>query len=249
MKDGIKHMSTKAPDGINKKEAKNELNQLQKKFFRLHNLMSAESKHAILVILQGLDAAGKDGTVKHVFSHVNPADCVVTSFKAPTAEEKKHDWMWRIYPHFPEKGILQIHNRSYYEDVIVPSVNKQIKDEDMQHRMEFINAIEKHLTLNDITILKFYLHISPEEEKKRLDKRKKDPARHWKYDPADKNTEKHFSKFIDVYNEIIKKCADPVPWHIVPADDKWYRNYYISKTLVETLEGFNMKYPLVNPDI
>jgi PPK2 family polyphosphate:nucleotide phosphotransferase len=245
----LKDISTKAPGSITKKEAKKALKKLHEKFFSLHNLLSAESKHAVLVILQGLDASGKDGTVKHVFSHVNPADCVVTSFKAPTAEELKHDWMWRIFPHFPAKGVLQIHNRSYYEDIIVPKVHKELPDKDISARMDFINAVERHLTDCGTIIMKFYLHISVEEEAKRLEKRKKDPTRHWKYDPADKNTEKHFKNFISVYDDILNTCNDPVPWHVVPADDKWYRNYFISEKIVETLEGLKMKYPNKNPDL
>jgi PPK2 family polyphosphate:nucleotide phosphotransferase len=243
MKIKLKDISTKAPGDITKKESRKKLEKLQKKLFSLHNLMNAEGKHAILVILQGLDASGKDGTIKHVFSHVNPADCVVTSFKAPTLLELSHDWMWRIYPHFPAKGILQIHNRSYYEDIIVPTIHKQLPKDIISKRMDFINAIENHLSVTGTIILKFYLHISQEEEHERLNKRREDPTRHWKYDPADKNTEEHFKDFIKVYDHILNTCNDPVPWHIVPADNKWYRDYFILTTIVDTLEGLDMKYP------
>jgi len=243
MKIKLHDISTKAPDGLKENDIKKNHDKLQKKLFDLNNLQFAEGKHALLIILQGLDASGKDGTVKHVFSHINPADCIVTSFKAPTIEELKHDWMWRIYPHLPAKGILQIHNRSYYEDIIVPSIQKTVPKKIINHRMDFINATENHLSLCGTTILKFYLHISRDEEKKRLAKRRSDPNRHWKYDPLDKNTESHFKEYIKIYDEILNKCSDPVPWNIVPADDKWYRNYYILDTIVKTLEGFDMKYP------
>jgi PPK2 family polyphosphate:nucleotide phosphotransferase len=244
----LREISTKAPDDIHKKEAKKQLGKLQKKLFSLHNLMHAEGKHAVLVILQGLDASGKDGTVKHVFSHVNPGSCNVTSFKAPSIGELSHDWMWRIYPHFPAKGILEIHNRSHYEDVLMPAVYDKATKESIKQRMEFINAVENHLTVNGTTILKFYMHISAKEESKRLKKRKKDPTRHWKYDPDDHNTEKHFDEFMDVYDDILNKC-NTVPWHVVPADQKWYRNYFIMEKIVQTLERFKMQYPKTNPDL
>ncbi|MEO6541639.1 MAG: polyphosphate kinase, partial [Ferruginibacter sp.] len=175
----INDLSTKAPDGIKKKEAEKELKKLNSRIFELQNLFYAEGKHALLIILQGMDTSGKDGTIRHVFSCINPQGCGVKSFKTPTEEEKSHDFLWRVYPEFPEKRMFQIFNRSYYEDILFPVVHHLIDKKEVTQRHKLINEVEEHMQKNGTIILKFFLHISEKEQKSKIEERLSDPEKKW----------------------------------------------------------------------
>jgi PPK2 family polyphosphate:nucleotide phosphotransferase len=239
----INEISTNAPDGINKSSANKQLKKLQTQLFELQNLFYAEGKHSLLIILQGMDTSGKDGTIRHVFSCINPQGCRVKSFKTPTEEEKLHDFLWRIYSELPEKRMMQIFNRSHYEDILFPIVHGLLDKKEVAERHTVINKFEEHLQNNNTIILKFYLHISKKEQLERLETRMKDPEKKWKYNVADKKESKKWSDYMDAYQNVFDGCNKHNPWIVVPADQKWYRNYLVATTLVETLENLKMKYP------
>lgn len=234
---------TKPKDGIDKKEAEDKTLKLKEELFELQNLLYAEHKHSLLIVLQGMDAAGKDGTIRHVFSSVNPMGINVKAFKVPTEEEQSHDFLWRVHPHAPAKGMIQIFNRSHYEEILVPTVHKTLPREKVEMRYDFINSFEKNLVESGTVILKFFLHISREEQAARIKERLTRPHKKWKYDPADKREAANWDAYMEVYEKIFKRCSPEIPWHIVPADHKWYRNYYIAKTMVEMMNSLKMKYP------
>ena len=236
-------ISTRPPKGATKKELKNKMLTLHKKLFGLQNILFAENKHPILILLQGIDTAGKDGTIRHVFSCINPMGCNVKSFKAPTEIERKHDFMWRIYPNLPEQGMIEIFNRSHYEDILVPTVQETLPEEVIGERYDFINCFEKQLKTSGTIILKFYLHISKSQQAKRIKARKKDPHKKWKYDKSDDKAAKNWQAYQAVYEKIIQKCSLEVPWIIVPSDKKWYRNYFVAKTMVDELQNLKMRFP------
>ena len=242
-------ISTRAPKEFDKDETKKETEKLRKKLEELQNLLYAESKHAVLIILQGLDASGKDGAIKHVFSGVNPQGISVQSFKAPTAEELSHDFLWRIHPFAPAKGAIRIFNRSHYEDVLVTRVHGQCTNEMAQLRFQAINHFEQLLQNHNSTlILKFYLHISQEEQKERLNERLENPAKKWKYNPNDFKEAARWEQYMEAYEDVFQYCND-IPWTIVPADQNWYKEYVIIKTLTEALSSLNMQYPLLEEKI
>ena len=232
-----------APDSVNKKDANANLDKLRERLFSLQNLFYATRAHALLVILQGMDASGKDGTIRHVFSCVNPQGCNVKSFKTPTEEEKSHDFLWRIYANLPEKGMIQIFNRSHYEDILFPLVHGLIDKKEMEERQTVINQFEAHLQHSNTIILKFYLHISKKEQRQRIEARLTNPEKKWKYNKSDKEEAKKWGAYMDTYQDVIDGCAKTNPWIIIPSDEKWYRNYLVAKTIVETLENLKMKYP------
>ncbi len=242
MKD-INDISTQAPDNIIKSDTNEELLKLRQQLFILQNIFYAESKHALLIILQGMDTSGKDGTIRHVFSCINPQGCIVKSFKTPTEEEKLHDFLWRIYANLPEKRMIQIFNRSHYEDILFPVVHGLLDKKEVQERHEMINRFEEHLQKSGTIILKFYLHISKEEQHKRLEKRVTNPEKKWKYNSGDKKEAKKWDDYINAYQNVLDGCGKNNPWIVVPADEKWYRNYLVANTIVETLENLKMKYP------
>lgn len=235
--------STRAPKDLDKKEIKEETVKLLEKLNELQNLLYAESKHSVLIILQGMDASGKDGVIRNVLGRMNPQGVMVQSFKVPTEEEKAHDFLWRIHKHAPAKSMIQIFNRSHYEDVLVTRVHGWCDDATAQKRFDAINDFEELLTLQNSTqILKFYLHISVEEQQERLNERMENPAKHWKYNKKDFEEAKLRDKYLQMYEDIFENC-NAIPWIIVPADQNWYKEYLITKTLVDTLEGLNMEYP------
>lgn len=207
-------------------------------------LLYAEKKHALLVVLQSMDAGGKDGTIRHVMSGLNPQGCRVTSFKAPTAEEAGHDFLWRVHKVVPAKGEIGIFNRSHYEDVLVVRVHKLVPQAIWSKRYDQINDFERALAESNVTILKFFLHISKDEQKKRLEQRLDDPAKRWKISPADFEERKLWDEYQKAYEDAISRCGTPwAPWHIVPANKKWLRNLAVSHIVLRTLEGLKMKYP------
>jgi PPK2 family polyphosphate:nucleotide phosphotransferase len=235
---------TRAPKGINKEAAKKKLLQLQFRMEELQNLLYAEGKHALLVILQGMDAAGKDGAVKNVFDAINPIGCKVYSFKKPTELEMKHDFLWRIHSKVPEKGMIHIFNRSHYEDVLIQRVHNWIDLTEVKRRFEHINAFEKLLVETGTVVLKFYLHISPEEQLARLTERLTDPTKNWKYNKQDLAERAFWHDYMAAYEDAFLHC-DAVPWHIVPADQNWYKELVIAEKVVDALEKLKMEYPRI----
>ena len=239
----LKEISTRAPKDWDKEETKLKTTAILEKLDDLQNLLYAESKHAVLVVLQGMDASGKDGAIRKVFATLNPQGVNVHSFKAPTEEELSHDFLWRIHRVTPSKGTIQIFNRSHYEDVLVTRVHKWIDDKTAKKRMKAINDFEQLLQEhNSTTILKFYLHISPEEQNQRLNERINDPTKQWKYNENDFEEAKLWDDYRAVYEDCFEHCND-VPWTIVPADQNWYKEYLIAHTLLKALEKLDMKFP------
>jgi PPK2 family polyphosphate:nucleotide phosphotransferase len=226
---------------------------LEKNISRMDDLqyrLYAESRRALLIVLQGMDASGKDGTVRHVMSGLNPQGCRVTSFKVPSAEEAKHDFLWRIHQAVPAQGEIGIFNRSHYEDVLVVRVHDLVPKSVWSARYDEINTFEKLLSENGVTILKFFLHISKEEQKERLEERLKDPARNWKISPADLKERERWGDYIKAYEAVLKKCSTPAaPWFVIPSNKKWFRNLAVSQIIVETLEQMNPKIPKATFDI
>jgi PPK2 family polyphosphate:nucleotide phosphotransferase len=220
---------------------------------RIDNLqyrLYAEHKRAILVVLQGLDTAGKDGTIRHVMSGVNPEGCRVTSFKVPSAEEAAHDFLWRIHKAVPEHGEIGIFNRSHYEDVLVVRVHKLVPKEVWSKRYDEINRFESILAANGIRILKFFLHISKDEQRKRLLQRVDDPNRHWKLSEADFHERRFWNDYTDAYEHALTKCStDDAPWFIIPANKKWFRNLAVSHVIAEALEDMDPKFPPPTVDV
>jgi len=213
-------------------------------------MLYASADHALLIVLQAMDTGGKDGTVTHVFRGLNPEGVQVTSFKVPTAEDLAHDFLWRIHPHTPPKGAIGVFNRSYYEDVLVSRVHELVPKKVWKARYEQINAFEALLTDSHTTILKFYLHISKDEQKRRLESRLQQPNKHWKFSTADIQEREYWDQYMEAYEAMLGKCnTKEVPWHIVPANRKWYRDYVITRTIVETLDGLKLHYPLAEPGL
>ncbi|HEU4606510.1 MAG TPA: PPK2 family polyphosphate kinase [Chitinophagaceae bacterium] len=238
----LRDYSTIAPDESNKKDCKQELKEIRKDLFELQNKFYADGRFGLLVVLQGVDTAGKDGTTRHALSSMNPMGVRVTSFKKPLGMELEHDFLWRIYPHFPAKGMIGVFNRSYYEDILVPYVNKTLDVQDLQHRCHLINEMEDHLVRNNIHILKFILHLSREEQKQRIEERKTKAHKKWKYDVADDKAPGEWDKYIEAYDLLREEC-NHFPWHVVPADKRWFRNYKVAETVRNHLKSLPLKYP------
>ncbi len=208
--------------------------------FRLY----AEGKQKLLIVLQALDAGGKDSTIRKVFLGVNPQGVRVTSFKRPTEEELAHDFLWRIHQHVPAKGMIGIFNRSHYEDVLVVRVDEIVPESVWRARYDRINDFEKLLTDSGTTILKFYLHISNKEQKQRLEARLADPTRHWKFEAADLAKRRQWDAYIEAFEEMLQRCTtDHAPWYVIPADQKWYRNLAVSQVIVEALKNMDPQFP------
>ena len=239
----LKEISTRAPKDWNKEETKEKTARILEKLDELQNLLYAESRHSVLVILQGMDASGKDGVVRKVFTSMNPQGVNVHSFKVPTAEELSHDFLWRIHGAVPPKGMIQLFNRSHYEDVLITRVHKIIDEKTVKKRMKAINDFEQLLVEhNNTQILKFYLHISPEEQQQRLQERIHNPTKQWKYNEKDFEEARLWDDYMAAYEDCFEHCND-VPWTIVPADQNWYKEHIIAHTLLKTLEKLDMQYP------
>jgi PPK2 family polyphosphate:nucleotide phosphotransferase len=236
-------LSTRAPKEFDKADTKEKTTAILEELKELQNLLYAESKHAILIILQGMDASGKDGVIRDVFGALNPQGVTVRSFKVPTEEELSHDFLWRVHQVAPAKGMIRIFNRSHYEDILVTRVHKWIDDETAKKRIKAINDFEQLLQAhNNTQILKFYLHVSAEEQQERLQERIKDPAKQWKYNEKDFSEAKLRNEYVKAYEDCFRKCND-VPWEIVPSDQNWYKEYIIAKKLRDTLKSLDMQYP------
>ncbi len=221
------------------KEAAQELAKLSDELSELQELLAAAQHQSMLVVLQGMDTSGKDGTIRHVLSHVNPQGCAVYSFKTPTSEELAHDFLWRIHRVTPGKGTMGIFNRSQYEDVLVVRVHDLVPEAVWSQRYKEINHFEKLLANSDTIILKFFLHISYDEQTARLEAREKDKDKAWKLSVSDWSERKYWDAYQKAYEDVLSKCStDEAPWYIVPANHKWYRNLAIAHTLVHTMRHY-----------
>ena len=227
-----------------KGEVKRPLKELQKQLLELQELLYAENKHALLIILQGMDTCGKDGTIRKVMAGVNVQGCDVVSFKVPTSQEKARDFLWRAHRVVPRKGHIGIFNRSHYEDVLVVRVHSLTEKSVWEQRYQQINDFEKMLVENGTVVLKFFLNISKDEQKERLEARINDPTKHWKITEADIRERAYWNDYIEAYEAMFRKCStDWAPWYIIPANKKWYRNLLITECIVETLKKLDMQYP------
>ena len=238
----LKSFPTSPPETFSKKDCEKELAGFHKKLFELQNVFYADSRFALLIIFQGIDTSGKDGAIRHVMTCMNPMGVQVKSFKQPTLEEVKHDFLWRIYPHLPTKGMIEVFNRSYYEDILVPSLEENLSKEVLQHRCQVLNNLEQHLEMSDTHILKFFLHISKEEQEARIQERLTQPHKLWKYAREDEVAADRWDDYMDVYEMIINQCSKH-EWHIIPAEKRWYRNFAVAKVLTNHLESLHLKYP------
>ena len=241
-----------------KKEASVHLEKSIKRLAELQDKLYAQDQHALLLIFQAMDAAGKDGTIKHVMSGINPQGCQVYSFKSPSAEELDHDYLWRSLKALPQRGHIGIFNRSYYEEVLVVRVHPEVLAKQKvprallgkklwDQRFEDINAIETYLTRNGTTVLKFFLHVSKKEQKRRFLERLNDPAKNWKFSTADVEERKHFDEYMEAYEDAIRRTASKrAPWYVVPADNKWFTRLVVSAAITRALEDMNLAYPTVD---
>jgi len=227
-----------------KDEGKALLEQYAKEIDVLQDRLWAEGARSLLVVLQGIDTAGKDGTVRGVFGACGPLGVAVTAFGRPTELELKHDYLWRVHKAVPRKGLIGVFNRSHYEDVLVVKVREMAPAEMIEQRYEQINAFERHLTENNVTILKFMIHISKEEQRERLQARLDEPDKNWKFNSGDLEDRKLWDKFADAYETMLDRCStEHAPWRVIPADKKWRRNVLIAAIVRGTLEDMNPQYP------
>jgi len=236
------NLSDYGPDDTGKakkSDADNELQSLGETMAKQQELLYAAQTHSVLIVLQGLDTSGKDGTISHVMSHVNPQGCAVASFKVPTPEEAAHDFLWRIHKQTPGKGGITIFNRSHYEDVLVTRVHKLVTDNEITRRYALINDFEQLLSDENTIIMKFFLHITKDEQKERLLAREDDPAKAWKLSTGDWHERDFWDDYTAAYEAALgATAAKTAPWYIVPADKKWFRNLAIAETLVKTLRPY-----------
>jgi PPK2 family polyphosphate:nucleotide phosphotransferase len=255
IKDGRFRMADIDPDSTpglkgGKKKALREIEASQDELFELHERLFAERKRALLVVLQGMDTSGKDGTVTHVVRNFNPQGVLITSFKAPTPQERRHGFLWRIRRRLPQSGDIGIFNRSHYEDVLIARVHNLAKHAVIERRYSQINAFEKEVTARGTRIVKICLHISYAEQRKRLLERLKDPNKRWKFSEHDIDERAYWDDYMAAYGLAITRCSTPsAPWYVIPADDKVYRNWAVTKILIETLEEMNPQYPQPKLDI
>ncbi|HEX8349530.1 MAG TPA: PPK2 family polyphosphate kinase [Hymenobacter sp.] len=235
---------TRSPKEIHKEPTLRETEKIRQELVELQNRLYAENRRSILVVLQGMDASGKDGLIRKVFSGLNPQGVTVHAFKEPTEEELAHDFLWRVHIQAPHRGMIQIFNRSHYEDVLITRVTSSITDTEAKRRFAHINAFEKLLQDAGTTVLKFYLHVSEEEQRKRLAERTSDPAKQWKYEAGDEDKALQWPRYREVYEDVFRHCSPSTcPWHLVPADQNWYKAYIVAQTLRDALRELDPQFP------
>ncbi len=238
-------IDTRAPKDWKKEETRQKTQKIIEELDDLQNLLYAEGKQAVLVVLQGMDASGKDGTIRNVLGKMNPQGVRVQSFKVPTKEELSHDFLWRIHEHAPARGMIKVFNRSHYEDILVTRVHNLCSDELAKKRMKAINDFEQLLQDHAHThILKFYLHVSEKEQLERLQERIHDPTKMWKYNERDLEEAKLRKEYWKMYEDCFENCNKP-EWIIVPADQNWYKEYMVAKALYDLLKNLDMQYPVL----
>lgn len=227
-----------------KKDVAKELKVQRARISDLQAKLYGQHQRSLLLVLQAMDTGGKDGTISHVFKGVNPQGCQVWSFKAPSADELDHDFLWRYHQRTPPRGMIHIFNRSHYEDVLVVRVKDLVPEDVWRPRYELINQFEHQLTLSGVTVLKFYLHISKDEQKRRLESRLEDPDKRWKFSANDLREREYWDAYQAAFQDAINNTATPyAPWYVVPANNKWYRNLVIVRTIADTLEAMDPHYP------
>jgi len=237
-------------EGLDKEKTREKTLRLCQRIGEFQELLYADASQSLLILLQGMDTSGKDGAVRHVLQCVNPAGVQTANFKAPSHEELAHDFLWRVHQAVPRYGDIGVFNRSHYEDVLVVRVMRLEPPHVWRARFDQINAFEKHLVSNRVVLLKFFLHISREEQAERLRARLEDPRKNWKFQMEDLKMRAHWGKFQKAYEDAINRCntAD-APWHIVPANRKWYRDYVLAKVVVKALEGMKLRWPKPAADL
>jgi PPK2 family polyphosphate:nucleotide phosphotransferase len=229
---------------VSKKDVAAELEHQRQRLQELQTRLFAEQQRSLLIVLQAMDTGGKDGTIKHVFRGINPQGCQVWSFKKPSAEELSHDFLWRYHQRTPPRGIITIFNRSHYEDVLIVRVKNLVPEQEWRERYQSINEFEHMLTLNHIMVIKFFLHISKDEQKRRLESRLENPDKRWKFSSNDVQERLLWDDYQVAYQDALNNCStEYAPWYIVPANKKWYRNLVIARTIADTLEAMNPQYP------
>jgi PPK2 family polyphosphate:nucleotide phosphotransferase len=213
-------------------------------------ILYAGAQKALLVVLQAMDTGGKDGTIRHVFGPLNPQGVRVQNFKAPTIDELAHDYLHRVHAAVPPRGLIGIFNRSHYEDVLIARVHELAPRKELNRRYRQINDFERYLTENDVVILKFFLHISRDEQKERLESRLARPDKHWKFNAGDLAERKRWSRYIEAYQRALRECSTPwAPWHVIPANRKWYRNYAVAHVVLAAMERMDLRYPDPEPGL
>jgi PPK2 family polyphosphate:nucleotide phosphotransferase len=231
-------------EGLDKEKTRAKTEDLCQRIGVLQELLYAEGKRGVVILLQGMDTSGKDGTVRHVLDSVNPAGVETAAFKVPSKEEAAHDYLWRVHKALPRYGNIGIFNRSHYEQVLVVRVLNLEAREVWRKHYEQINAFEKHLAESNYLLLKFFLHISREEQRERLQSRLDDPKKNWKFQPEDLKMRALWAQFMRAYEDLLNRCSTPyAPWHIIPANRKWYRDYVVAKILLKALEDLELKWP------
>ena len=240
----LKNLSSLPPQNTPSKEAMQvEIEQMKLRLFELQNVLYASHSRSVLLIVQGMDASGKDGLINHAFSGMNPAGIRVYSWKKPTETETDHDFLWRIHQACPPKGMIHVFNRSHYEDIIVPTVFKTLPKEKIEERYEIINQFEHLLQESGTLVIKIFLHVSEKEQLQRIEERLTLPSKQWKYDPDDMFTIRNRKKFLKVYETLFSRCCDYAPWHIIPSDKNTYKEYAVLKILLGEMEKLNLSYP------
>jgi PPK2 family polyphosphate:nucleotide phosphotransferase len=233
-----------------KTSAKEHLKRDRERLRELQEILYAQARHSLLIVLQATDTGGKDGTIRHVMRGVNPQGCRVANFKQPTPEELAHDFLWRVHKHTPARGQITIFNRSHYEDVLVVRVHNLVPEPVWRQRYEQINEFEQLLAESGTTILKFFLHVSKEEQKERLQARLDDATKHWKFNVGDLKERALWDEYVAAYEAALSRCSTELaPWFIIPANRKWYRNVVVARIIVETLEGLDLRYPAPEPGL
>jgi PPK2 family polyphosphate:nucleotide phosphotransferase len=230
--------------GIDKAAAEKRFDKDRAELLELQTVLYAEARRSVLVVLQGIDASGKDGTIRHVMSGLNPQGVTVTSFKAPVGDEARHDYLWRVHRAIPEWGKIGIFNRSHYEDVLVVRVHDIVPKAVWSKRFEQINDFERMLTESGVRILKFFLWIGKDEQKKRFEQRLTDPTKNWKFSADDTKERKFWDEYIVAYEDMLAKCStEAAPWYVVPANHKWFRNLAVAQILRDEMRGMKLAYP------
>ncbi len=238
---------TRAPENLNKYDIKKETKKIAKRISELQEMMIAEKKHSLLIVLQGMDTSGKDGSTHAVFGRTTPSGVHTVSFKKPTDEEFAHDFLWRVHKHTPGKGEISVFIRSHYEDVLIQRVHGWISEGRVDARINAINAFEKLLEQdNNTTVLKFYMHLSKERQLEKLQERIDIPEKNYKHNDGDWAEREYWDKYMECYEDLLNRCE--VPWIIAPVDQRWYRNYFIASKVLETLEALNMEYPALQTE-
>ncbi|MCC3156233.1 polyphosphate kinase [Hymenobacter sp. 15J16-1T3B] len=240
----LTQLPTRAPAGFHKGETQRELKRIRQELVSWQERLYAENRRSILIILQGMDASGKDGLIRAVFSGLNPQGVEVHAFKEPTHDELAHDFLWRIHQRTPPKGMIHVFNRSHYEDVLITRVTGLVDAAEARRRFARINDFEKLLQQAGTTILKFYLHVSEQEQRERLLERVHDPAKQWKYEAGDEDKARQWPQYRAVYEDVFRHCNPAsCPWHLVPADQNWYKAYVVAATLRDTLAALHPDFP------